>query len=65
MQIEKKLIAVSILAILIVIASIVSVMFLMTSSAKAIAAVDKPGFNLSIPYDYWNPNFIGKTSSIY
>jgi hypothetical protein len=59
MQIEKKIIAISALAILIGVASIVPVMFLMTTPARAIGTIEEPWFNLNIPYAYWNPNIVG------
>lgn len=55
MKLEKKLIACSILAIAIGIATIVPLAFLM-SPAKAQTTLDMPWFNLNVPYVYWTAN---------
>jgi hypothetical protein len=54
MQIGKKLIACSILAIAIGVASIIPLQFLMTGQTEAKAQNITPWFNVSIPYAYVN-----------
>lgn len=53
MKTEKKLIALSVLAIIIGIASIAPALFLMTGTAKADIDSDKPWFNVDIPWAYF------------
>lgn len=52
MKIEKKLVACSILALLIGVSSVVPLLFLMSGTAKAETA-PKPWFNVNVPYAYW------------
>jgi hypothetical protein len=54
MQVEKKLIAWSVLAIVIGVATIVPLEYLMTGPAEANAQTITPWFNVSIPYAYVN-----------
>ncbi len=54
MKIEKKLIAYSVLALLIGIASISPLMFLMSAKAET---TPKSWFNLNVPYAYVKANF--------
>ncbi len=53
MKVEKKLIVYSLVAVVIGAASIVPMLFLMSGTAKAENAFDKPWFNMQIPYAYW------------
>ena len=55
MQIEKKLILCSILAISIGIAAIVPVAYFMNNTASA-QTIDDPWFNVSVPYAYFKAN---------
>jgi hypothetical protein len=62
MQIEKKLILCSILAIAIGIATIIPLEYLMTGENQATAAAltdIRPWFNVDVPYAYCNPNVSG------
>ena len=52
MKFEKKLIACSILALIIGISSILPLTFLMSATAKAEAS-SEPWFSINIPYAYW------------
>jgi hypothetical protein len=52
-KIEKKLITCSILAVTIGIASILPLAFFMSARAETI---DRPWFNLNVPYAYWTAN---------
>src|SRR3989304_8788760 len=54
MKIEKKLVAYSVIALLIGIASITPLMLLMTAKAET---TPKPWFNLDVPYAYLKANF--------
>lgn len=56
MKTEKKLIAYSAIALLIGVASIAPLLFLMSGTANAETTIDKPWFNLNIPYAYWTAN---------
>lgn len=56
MKIEKKLIAFSILALLIGVSSVVPLLFLMSGTAKA-ETTPKSWFNLNVPYAYVKANF--------
>ena len=56
MKIEKKLIASSILALLIGVSSVVPLLFLMSGTAKA-ETTPKSWFNLNVPYAYVKANF--------
>jgi hypothetical protein len=53
MKPEKKLIAFSIVALIIGISSVMPLLFLMPSSVKANASVNEPWFNVNLPYAYW------------
>ncbi|MBN1244103.1 hypothetical protein JXA31_00750 [Candidatus Bathyarchaeota archaeon] len=55
MKIEKKLIASSILALIIGVSSVVPMLFLMSGTAKA-ETTPKPWFNLNVPYAYLTAN---------
>jgi hypothetical protein len=55
-KIEKKLIASSILALLIGVSSVVPLLFLMSGTAKA-ETTPKSWFNLNVPYAYVKANF--------
>ena len=55
MQIEKKLIAISILALLIGVSSVIPMLFLMSGTAKA-ETMPKSWFNLNVPYAYLAAN---------
>ena len=52
MKLEKKLIAFSILALIIGVSSVLPLTFLMSATAKA-DPTSEPWFSLSIPYAYW------------
>ncbi len=52
MKTEKKLIAYSAIALLIGVASIAPLLFLMSGTAKAETTLNKPWFNLNVPYAY-------------
>jgi hypothetical protein len=52
MKLEKKLVAYGALAIIIGVASIMPLMLLMSGTATAETAIDKPWFNLNLPYAY-------------
>jgi hypothetical protein len=52
MNFEKKLIAISILALIIGVSSVLPLMFLMSATAKAEAS-SEPWFGINIPYAYW------------
>ena len=52
MKLEKKLIACSILALIIGVSSVLPLTFLMSATAKA-DPTSEPWFSLSIPYAYW------------
>lgn len=52
MNLEKKLIAFSILALLVGVSSILPLFFLMSTTAKA-ETTPQPWFNIKIPYAYW------------
>jgi len=52
MKIEKKLIACSILALIIGVSSVFPLMFLMSATAKAEAS-SEPWFSINMPYAYW------------
>ena len=52
MKIEKKLIACSILALIIGVSSVLPLTFLMSATAKAETATE-PWFSINIPYAYW------------
>ena len=52
MNIEKKLIAFSILGILIGVSSVVPLVFLMSATAQ-VDTSDQPWFTITIPYTYW------------
>lgn len=54
MKIEKKLVACSILALLIGVSSVVPLLFLMSAKAET---APKPWFNLNVPYAYVTANF--------
>lgn len=54
MKIEKKLVACSILALLIGVSSVVPLLFLMSAKAET---APKPWFNLNVPYAYVKANF--------
>lgn len=56
-KIEKKLLAYCAIAVMIGIASITPLIFLMSGTAKAETTVDKPWFNLYVPYAYWTGNY--------
>ena len=56
MKIEKKLVACSILALLIGVSSVVPLLFLMSGTAKA-ETMPKSWFNLNVPYAYATANF--------
>jgi hypothetical protein len=55
MIIEKKLIAVSVIALLIGVSSVIPMVFLMSEPAKA-ATFDDPWFNINVPYAYYSAN---------
>ena len=52
MKVEKKLIACSILALIIGVSSVLPLTFLMSATAKADAS-SEPWFSINIPYAYW------------
>jgi len=52
MKLEKKLIACSILALIIGVSSVLPLVFLMSATAKADAS-SEPWFSINIPYAYW------------
>ena len=54
MKIEKKLIAYSVIALIVGVASILPLMFLMSAKAET---APKPWFNLNVPYAYVKANF--------
>jgi hypothetical protein len=62
MNLEKKLIACSILAITIGIATIAPLAFFM--SAKAETTLDKPWFNINVPYAYFTANLTDTSYNI-
>lgn len=55
MKIEKRLIASSIIALLIGVSSVVPMLFLMSGTAKA-ETFDEPWFNIDVPYAYYSVN---------
>lgn len=52
MKIEKKLIACSIIAIIVGVSSVVPLVFLMSTPAKA-ETLNEPWFSIKMPYAYW------------
>ena len=52
MKLEKKLIACSILALIIGISSVFPLVFLMSATAKAETS-SEPWFSINVPYSYW------------
>jgi len=52
MKLEKKLIACSILALIIGVSSVFPLMFLMSATAKAETS-SEPWFSINVPYSYW------------
>jgi hypothetical protein len=52
MKLEKKLIACSILALIIGVSSVLPMVFLMSATAKAEAS-SEPWFSINMPYSYW------------
>ncbi|MFA5364883.1 MAG: hypothetical protein WC325_06860 [Candidatus Bathyarchaeia archaeon] len=53
MKLEKKLIAFSVVALIIGVSSVMPLLFLMTPSVKANVSLNEPWFNVSMPYAYW------------
>lgn len=59
MKLEKKLIACSILALIIGVSSVFPLMFLMSATAKAAPSIvdsalsSEPWFSINVPYSYW------------
>ncbi|PVX25595.1 MAG: hypothetical protein CW691_04140 [Candidatus Bathyarchaeum sp.] len=57
MKIEKKLIACSILAVIIGVSSVLPLVFLMSATAKASSSSEalssEPWFSINVPYSYW------------